>query len=150
MLITACSEPFNCGEEVLTIVSMLSVPSVFYRPKERAEESDAAREKFQVPESDHLTLLHVYNQWKNNGYSEIWAGKHFLHGKILKKAREVRTQLVDITTQQRLTIKSCSTDWDKVRKVICAAYFHQSCKAKGIGDYQNLRTGVRRDLRSRD
>jgi hypothetical protein len=47
---------------------MLSVPPVFFRPPERAEESDAAREKFFVPESDHLTLLHVYNQWKNNGY----------------------------------------------------------------------------------
>ncbi len=54
--------------QVLTIVSMLSVPPVFFRPPERAEESDAAREKFFVPESDHLTLLHVYNQWKNNGY----------------------------------------------------------------------------------
>jgi pre-mRNA-splicing factor ATP-dependent RNA helicase DHX38/PRP16 len=44
------SVEFECSEEMLTIVSMLSVPSVFYRPKERMEESDAAREKFQVPE----------------------------------------------------------------------------------------------------
>jgi pre-mRNA-splicing factor ATP-dependent RNA helicase DHX38/PRP16 len=44
------SVQFQCSEEMLTIVSMLSVPSVFYRPKERMEESDAAREKFQVPE----------------------------------------------------------------------------------------------------
>jgi pre-mRNA-splicing factor ATP-dependent RNA helicase DHX38/PRP16 len=58
----------KCSAEVLTIVSMLSVPTVFYRPKERIEESDAAREKFFVPESDHLTLLHVYTQWKSNGY----------------------------------------------------------------------------------
>jgi hypothetical protein len=41
---------------------------VFYRPPERMEESDAAREKFFVPESDHLTLLNVYNQWKAHGY----------------------------------------------------------------------------------
>ncbi|MFS7960326.1 putative RNA helicase [Helianthus anomalus] len=39
---------------------MLSVSSVFFRPKDRAEESDAARETFFVPESDHLTLLDVY------------------------------------------------------------------------------------------
>ena len=38
------------------------------RPNDRAEESDAAREKFFIPESDHLTLLQVYQQWKNNGY----------------------------------------------------------------------------------
>lgn len=47
---------------------MLSIPTIFYRPADRAEESDAAREKFFVPESDHLTLLHVYQQWKHNGY----------------------------------------------------------------------------------
>ena len=45
---------------------MLSVPAIFYRPKGREEESDQAREKFQVPESDHLTYLHVYQQWKMN------------------------------------------------------------------------------------
>lgn len=29
----------GCGAEALTIVSMLSVPSVFFRPPDRAEES---------------------------------------------------------------------------------------------------------------
>jgi pre-mRNA-splicing factor ATP-dependent RNA helicase DHX38/PRP16 len=48
----------------LILVSMLSVPAIFFRSKGREEDSDAAREKFQVPESDDLTLLHVYNQWK--------------------------------------------------------------------------------------
>lgn len=65
MLIT--SVEYKCSAEMLTIVSMLSVPSVFYRPKERQEESDAAREKFSVNESDHLTLLNVFNQWKSHG-----------------------------------------------------------------------------------
>src|SRR6266478_1283092 len=65
MLIT--SVLYKCSSEMLTIVSMLSVPSVFYRPKERVEEVDAARDKFNVPESDHLTLLNVFNQWKGHG-----------------------------------------------------------------------------------
>eukprot|EP00842_Homolaphlyctis_polyrhiza_P001922 jgi/Hompol1/2730/HPOL_005717-RA len=64
MLIVA--ESLGCASEVLTVVAMLSVPSIFYRPKERAEESDAARERFFVGESDHLTLLHIYNTWKTN------------------------------------------------------------------------------------
>jgi len=56
----------DCSDESLTIVSMLSVPAIFFRPKGREEESDAAREKFAVPESDHLTYLNVYMQWKSN------------------------------------------------------------------------------------
>ncbi|GAA5969666.1 hypothetical protein JCM11641_007997 [Rhodosporidiobolus odoratus] len=132
----------RCSAEVLTIVSMLSVPSVFYRPKERAEESDAAREKFFVPESDHLTLLHVYTQWKSNGYSDAWAARHFLHPKTLRKAREVRTQLLDIMKHQKLDIIPCGTDWDVIRKTICGAYFHQAARVKGIGEFQHLRTAV--------
>lgn len=62
------SERFGCSSEILTIVSMLSVPSIFFRPKGREQESDSKREKFFVPESDHLTLLHVYDQWKMQNY----------------------------------------------------------------------------------
>lgn len=137
------SVDYKCTAEVLTIVSMLSVPSVFYRPRERQDESDAAREKFFVPESDHLTLLHVYTQWKSNGcahswlspilllldmslmlkvvhtsrYRDDWAMKHFLHPKLLRKAREVRGQLEDILKSQKLEIFSVGTDWDVVRWV---------------------------------
>jgi pre-mRNA-splicing factor ATP-dependent RNA helicase DHX38/PRP16 len=71
----------GCADEVLVIVSMLSVPSAFFRPPDRAEESDAAREKFFVPESDHLTMLHMYQQWKKNGYRADWCSDHFLQAK---------------------------------------------------------------------
>ena len=61
MLLEAANQ--GCTEEMVTIVSMLSVPSIFYRPRDRETEADAAREKLFVSESDHLTLLNVYNQW---------------------------------------------------------------------------------------
>lgn len=132
----------GCSSEVLTLVSMLSVPSVFFRPPDRAEESDAAREKFFVPESDHLTLLHVYQQWKNNGYRAEWCSDHFLQAKGLRKAKEVRAQLLDIMQQQKVPINSCGSDWDVVRKAICSAYFHNAAKLKGIGEYVNCRSGM--------
>ncbi|KAL4449004.1 hypothetical protein ABPG77_007721 [Micractinium sp. CCAP 211/92] len=132
----------GCSNEVLTVVSMLSVPSVFFRPPDRAEESDAAREKFFVPESDHLTLLHVYQQWKTNGYRPDWCSQHFLQHKGLKKAKEVRTQLLDIMQQHKVPINSCGNDWDTVRKAICSAYFHHAAKFKGVGEYVNCRTAI--------
>ncbi|KAI0974484.1 P-loop containing nucleoside triphosphate hydrolase protein [Xylaria arbuscula] len=136
------SEEYGCSEEMLTIVSMLSVPNVFYRPKERQEESDAAREKFFVPESDHLTYLHVYSQWKSNGHSDGWCTRHFLHPKSLRRAKEIRDQLLDIMKMQKMQMISCGTDWDIIRKCICSGYYHQAAKVKGIGEYINLRTSV--------
>src|SRR5205085_5271761 len=102
LLIT--SEEYECSEEMLTIVSMLSVPSVFYRPKERQEESDQAREKFFVAESDHLTLLHVYTQRKSNGFSDRWCIQHFLQPKALRRAKEIRNQLMDIMKFQKMEL----------------------------------------------
>lgn len=135
------AEDYKCTEEIITIVSMLSVPSVFYRPKERAEESDAAREKFNVPESDHLMLLNIYQHWQRNGYSNSWCSKHFLHSKTLKRARDIRQQLVEIMSKQKISLESVS-DWDIVRRVLCSAYFHQAACAKGIGEYVHLRSGM--------
>lgn len=167
------SENLGCTDEIVTIVSMLSVPEVFYRPPDRAEESDAAREKFFVPESDHLTLLNTFKQWKRNGYSGRWCNEHFLHLKTLKKAREVRLQLLDMLKKQRIVHVSCGNDEDLVREVgfvtesfafccpivlnyfmsngsciiilsqaICSAYFYNSAKLKGIGEYINNLTGM--------
>ncbi|KAJ2142415.1 Pre-mRNA-splicing factor ATP-dependent RNA helicase PRP16, partial [Coemansia sp. RSA 678] len=141
MLVTAYT--LGCTSEVVTIVSMLAVPTVFYRPKERLDESDAAREKFFVPESDHLTLLNVYNQWKSNGYRDAWCARHFVHAKSMRKAREVRDQLVDILQGSLgVEITSAGANWDIVRRCVCAAYFHQAARAKSLGEYTNLRTSM--------
>jgi len=140
MLITA--EEYGCTDEILTIVSMLSVPAIFYRPKDRETESDAAREKLFVPESDHLTLLNVYQQWKSHEWSGDWCSKHFVHVKSLRKVREVRAQLKDILTQQKIQVISAGTNFDIVRKAICSGYFTNAAKIKSIGDYVNLRTGI--------
>ena len=131
-----------CSDEMLTIVSMLSVPSVFSRPRERQEEADAAREKFFVPESDHLTLLHVFHQWRLHGARDAWCAQHFLHPKSLRRAQEIRDQLADIMRKHRLALASCGSDWDVLRRCICAGFYHQAAKVRGIGEYINLRTSV--------
>lgn len=136
------STEMKCSAEILIIVSMLSVPSIFYRPKGREEESDLVREKFQVPESDHLTLLNVYLQWRMHKYSSNWCQQHFLHAKALRKVREVRQQLKEIMDSQRLPVISCGNEWDCIRKCISSSYFHQAARLKGIGEYVNMRTGM--------
>jgi len=140
MLIVA--EELGCTHEVAIIVSMLSVPSVFFRPKDREEESDSAREKFFVPESDHLTYLNVYLQWKQHGFSSQWSSQHFIHHKVMSKAREVLAQLVDIMRTQRLEHRSSGGQWDVVRQAICSSYFYNSARIKGIGEYVNMLTGL--------
>lgn len=140
MLIYA--EALNCTADIVIIVSMLSIPGIFFRPKDREEESDAAREKFFVPESDHLTYLNVYLQWQQHNYSTSWCNNHFIHPKAMKKAREVHAQLLDIMKSQRMKLSSSDGEWDTVRKAICSSYFYNSARVKGIGEYVNMLTGL--------
>lgn len=141
-LVITSATTYACSEEMLTIVSMLSVPSVFYRPKERLEESDAAREKFFVHDSDHLTLLTVYQQWSANGCKDRWCVQHFLHPKALRRAQEIRNQIADIMKSNKFPLVSCGYDLDIVRECICSGYYHQAAKRRGLGEYVNLRTSV--------
>jgi hypothetical protein len=61
-------------------------------------------------------LLNVYVQWRKNNYRSDWCTKHFIHGKAMKKVKEVRTQILDICKSLRMRIETCGTDWDLVRK----------------------------------
>jgi pre-mRNA-splicing factor ATP-dependent RNA helicase DHX38/PRP16 len=140
MLIMA--DALGCSSEMATLVSMLSVPNVFFRPRDREAESDAAREKFFVPESDHLTMLNVYQQWRRAEYSSQWCTDHFVHVKAMRKAREARAQILDIMKSQKIALTTCGTNWDVVRKAICSAYFANSARLKGVGEYVNMLTGM--------
>jgi len=136
------SEDYSCSSEIVTIAAMLSVPTIFTRPKGREEESDRVREKLMVPESDHLTLLNVFNLWKAHNSTNEWCNEHFVQPKAMKKVREIRQQLVDIMTKNKMSILSCGNCWDDVRKTITAAYFQNAARSKGLGEYINLKTGM--------
>lgn len=134
-------EENGCLLEAVTIVSMLSVPNVFVRPHGREEESDNAREKFFIPESDHLTLLHVYQRWRAAGCRVDWCAKHYINSKSMRKAREVREQLLEIVKSRGMNESSCD-EWDSIRRAIGFAFYYQAARRKGIGEYINIRSGV--------
>jgi pre-mRNA-splicing factor ATP-dependent RNA helicase DHX38/PRP16 len=56
----------------------------------------------------------------------------------MRKAREVRQQLIEIMESQKIQNVSCGMDWDVVRKCICSSFFYQTARLKGIGEYLNM------------
>ncbi|ANQ09335.1 Adenosinetriphosphatase [Plasmodium coatneyi] len=136
------SENFECTKEILIIVSMLSSAAIFLEAKENSEAIESKKEKFTVPESDHLTLLNIYLQWRSHNYSPSWCSKNFIQYKSLNKAKEVYSQLSDIIKTLKMKNVSCNNKWECVRKTICSGYFHNAAKLKSISEYVNLRTNV--------
>lgn len=143
----------GCLEEVLTIVALLSVESIWFtrsrggegsgsggngheRGGERDEEADASHALFRHPLGDHFTYLAVYRAWEAGGYSDEWAKGAFLRVRALRTARSVRAQLLwemrksngrgqrgEKTSGNLPDLTSCGRDLDKVRKAFCAGYF---------------------------
>jgi hypothetical protein len=81
------SVELGCTDEILTIVAMLSVETPFYRPKDKQAQADMKKAKFYQIEGDHLTLLAVYEGWKNAKFSNPWCFENFLQLRSLKRAQ---------------------------------------------------------------
>ncbi|WFD38003.1 RNA helicase [Malassezia japonica] len=136
MLIT--SVDMGCSEELLSIVAMLSIQNVFYRPKDKQAQADQKRAKFFQPEGDHLTLLTVYNGWAANHFSMPWCIDNFVQGRALRRAQDVRKQLVGIMDRYHHDILTCGKDYNSVRRAICSGYFRNAAKKDPNEGYKAL------------
>lgn len=102
------SVELGCSEEILSIVAMLSVQSVFYRPKEKQGQADSKKAKFHQPEGDHLTLLTVYNGWKAANFSNPWCYENFIQARSMRRAQDVRKQLLGIMDRYYFSFFHCA------------------------------------------
>ena len=149
---------YGCGEEILTIVAMLTVPSIWVTPKEFRSTADKARMGFAVTEGDMLTLLNgkylytflkskthhyffiVYNQFQKAKSKVEWCKRHFIHHKILYKAEDVRKQLYKYARRFKVPIKS-SSDTVAIRKAIICGLFANGAQMQPDGSYKTIRGG---------
>ena len=132
------SVDLGCSEEILTITAMLPLPTVFYRPKEKQTQADQKKAKFHDPHGDHLTLLNVYNGWKQNKFANPWCFENFIQARSMRRAKDVRDQLVKIMERYKHRIVSCGRATDKVRQALCSGFFRNSARKDPHEGYKTL------------
>ncbi|ORX93717.1 helicase associated domain-containing protein [Clohesyomyces aquaticus] len=135
----------GCSDEMISIVAMLTALNVFYRPKDKQEQADQKKAKFHDAHGDHLTLLNVYNSWKQNGYANSWCFENFIQMRSMKQAKNVRDQLVTIMNRYRHPMVSCGRETDKVRRALCAGFFRNTARrdaSAGAGCYKTVVEGT--------
>lgn len=119
---------FGCGEEMLTISAMCSVEYPFITIRKKGNHLLDAKTKllkdkkeFYIHDSDHLTLLNIYNQFKESGYSQSWCDSYSLQYRILLRAKEIRKNLLSILKKSRsdgVIISSCGDDDIAIKKCL--------------------------------
>ena len=142
---------------------MLSVQNVFYRPKDKQQLADQKKAKFNQAEGDHITLLAVYNSWKNNKFSNAWCYENFVQMRTLKRAQDVRKQLLGIMDRyvshftsvvlfiskykfhhldrHKLDVVSAGKNTARVQKAICSGFFRNAAKKDPQEGYRTLVDG---------
>jgi len=142
-MVISASQKYSCVQEILTIVSLLSVPNVFLRPRENQAEADSAKRKFVHIDGDHLTLLNAFNAFTIKGMQQDWCWNNFLNYRALKQANDVRNQLSRMTEKMGLELTSTSkTDsdyYDNIKKCILSGFFMQTAHLERNGHYLTLK-----------
>eukprot|EP01022_Parablepharisma_sp_SALTPOND_P004213 TRINITY_DN118_c2_g1_i1.p1 TRINITY_DN118_c2_g1~~TRINITY_DN118_c2_g1_i1.p1 ORF type:complete len:1150 (+),score=143.13 TRINITY_DN118_c2_g1_i1:142-3450(+) len=140
------AEKYHCVDQILTISAMLSVGNtIFFRPKEKAIHADAARVNFFRPGGDHITLLHVYNEWKEVGYSSQWCYENYIQARAMKKARDVKEQLIEMCKRVEIDYSDESLSvveddkYTNIRKAVTAGCFYNTAKLQKNGTYRTLK-----------
>ena len=85
---------------------MLSIYNVFYRPKDKHAAEDQKKARFFQPEGDHIMLLAVFDAWEKNKCSSQWCHDNYIQARVMKRAQDIRKQLVGIMDRYHFNILS--------------------------------------------
>jgi len=132
------SVDLKCAYEIVSVIAMLQTDNVFHRPKHEQSAADIKRNKFNQQEGDQVTYLEVYNQWVKNNYSNSWCSRNFVNSKSLKKAQDVRKQLIAIMDRYGLPLESCGKDVTRLQKAMCSGFFQNISKKDLTEGYRTL------------
>lgn len=135
------SEAYGCTEEILTIMSMLSVNgSIFFKPKDKAVHAEASRKSFFSVTGDHLMLLKVYTDWAASNYSKQWCYEKFIQYKSMERARDVRDQLTNLCDKVEVKLLTDPGETVNIRKAILGGFFYNVARiSREGGSYRTVK-----------
>lgn len=107
--------------------------------------ADNSKRNFFRPGGDHLSLLNVYKQWEESNFSEQWCCDNFVQSKTMKRARDIKEQLMSMCERVEIDVEdpSLSVYLDdhntNITKCIAEGYFYNAAKFDKNGFYRTLK-----------
>ncbi|CAF3362466.1 unnamed protein product [Rotaria socialis] len=132
------SSDLGCLEEMLKLVSIMSVDTIFLTSSNINEKMKMQRQKFTMNEGDHLTLLNVYKTFIANKKTKEWCQMNKINRRNLLRACAIRKQLRRICVELQLNIKSCGTKFSSVRQALAHGLFMNVAEYFKENDYRTI------------
>ncbi|XP_034840675.1 ATP-dependent RNA helicase DHX33 [Maniola hyperantus] len=118
-----CAPEYDCLEEALSLVAVMSSENVFHTPLHKREEALKVKQKFISPLGDHITLLNVYKAFCKAPLKKQWCRENYLNHKNLSYAYEIRNQLLGVCQRLNMTVTSCGTALDQLLKCLLSGLY---------------------------
>ena len=97
-------------------------------------------------DGDHLTMLTVFEQWKETEFSSSWCLENFIQVRSMKRARDIKDQLVELCKRVEIDYADESLSvvdddsYSNVRRAIASGYFYHAAKlSEKSGTYKPLK-----------
>jgi len=103
--------------------------------------ADQRKARFHQPEGDHLTGLTVYQAWAASKFSPAWCFENYVQARAMKRAQDVRKQLLGIMDRYKLEVVSCGRDFVTVCKALVSGFFNQVAKKDAAEGYRTVVDG---------
>ena len=134
------AEKLKCVHQTVTIAAMLSVgAAVYYRPKEKLLHADNAHRNFLRPGGDHMTLLHVWNEWAETSFSTQWCFENFIQVRSMRRARDIREQIEGLMERVELELNETPAELDPIAKSVTAGFFYHTAQLQKTLDYRTVK-----------
>jgi pre-mRNA-splicing factor ATP-dependent RNA helicase DHX16 len=113
--------------------------SLLYRPKDKKVHAEQAHKTFVKPGGDHFTLLNIFEQWSEAGYSQQWCMENFVQFKSISRVRDIRDQLAQLCDRVEVVIESTPNEVVPVQKAMTAGYFYNTARIDKGGGYRTTK-----------
>ena len=149
------AESLSCVEDILKIVSVLSVENIFHHnltnTNGKRDQAQLIRQKFSSADGDHITLLNVFKAFSANKQSREWCVENMLDFKNLKLSMEICKQLREICSRAHVNISligssSRSQDTVSIRRSLIAGFFLNAAEYQKENEYKTVSAFTRMKL----
>ncbi|RKP34858.1 putative ATP-dependent RNA helicase DHX33-like protein [Dimargaris cristalligena] len=133
------SQAHQCTHEVIDIIALLSVDTLFMMPFHKREEAAEARQKFTSLDGDHITFLNLQKAYQSVKGDSQWCSDHFVNHRGMHHVQEVRKQLRQVCERVKVNPNvSCGHDFDRVLQCFTTGFFHQTALLQPDGTYRSV------------
>ncbi|CAG8580172.1 5661_t:CDS:2, partial [Ambispora leptoticha] len=133
------SKELACTREAISIISLLSVDSIFFTPQDKRDQATESKKKFASPLGDLITLLNVLHGYQDQNGNTQWCRQNFINKRNMKIVMDVQNQLIHLCDRIGISnTVSCGIDYDRLIRCLLSGFIRNTAILQPNNTYKTI------------